>query len=267
MNCVGEVVMKKKIVIVLLMLACLPNVVQAQRGCCSHHGGVAGCSSSGRQICRDGTLSPSCTCSASVSKSTKSVVYGCTDKNAINYNKKANTSNNSCQYEKQEKEIENISYEVEYKGERKNNNAQENVVQKGKNGKKEVTYKTIVDQSGNIISKEKVSESIVEEPLKEIIETSTIPLESFSTLKESEPSNQEQGNSIFGVWFVALLISFLYSRFHKEANLLLNKIPNFNNKTIRIILYVLYVVLFLPPFIDVFYTLFYFIKGKKPSNN
>ena len=30
-------------------------------GCCSWHGGVAGCSG-GRQVCNDGTYSPSCTC-------------------------------------------------------------------------------------------------------------------------------------------------------------------------------------------------------------
>jgi hypothetical protein len=33
----------------------------AQSGCCSYHGGVCGCSN-GRQLCCDGTLSPSCTC-------------------------------------------------------------------------------------------------------------------------------------------------------------------------------------------------------------
>ena len=34
-----------------------------QRGCCSHHGGVCGCSG-GRQVCCDGALSPSCLCHA-----------------------------------------------------------------------------------------------------------------------------------------------------------------------------------------------------------
>ena len=35
----------------------------AKSGCCSHHGGVAGCdNASGRQRCRDGSLSPSCMC-------------------------------------------------------------------------------------------------------------------------------------------------------------------------------------------------------------
>ncbi len=32
-----------------------------QSGCCSWHGGVAGCSG-GRVVCGDGMLSPSCTC-------------------------------------------------------------------------------------------------------------------------------------------------------------------------------------------------------------
>jgi len=40
------------------------KVVFAGRGCCSWHDGVCGCSN-GRQLCCDGTLSPSCTCYSS----------------------------------------------------------------------------------------------------------------------------------------------------------------------------------------------------------
>jgi len=36
-----------------------------QRGCCSWHGGVAGCSN-GIVKCNDGTLSPTCTCNSSI---------------------------------------------------------------------------------------------------------------------------------------------------------------------------------------------------------
>jgi hypothetical protein len=36
--------------------------VYARSGCCSWHSGVCGCSQTGRQICCDGSLSPSCTC-------------------------------------------------------------------------------------------------------------------------------------------------------------------------------------------------------------
>ena len=32
-----------------------------RRGCCSHHGGVCGCSD-GRALCCDGSLSPTCGC-------------------------------------------------------------------------------------------------------------------------------------------------------------------------------------------------------------
>jgi len=39
--------------------------VEATSGCCSWHSGVCGCSSGGRQICCDGSLSPSCTCGSS----------------------------------------------------------------------------------------------------------------------------------------------------------------------------------------------------------
>ncbi len=83
---------KYKILILIIMLIS-PVAVNAQRGCCSHHGGVAGCSEDGRQVCRDGTLSPSCTCTPTVS-----YIYGCTDSSAKNYNSKANKDNGSCQY-------------------------------------------------------------------------------------------------------------------------------------------------------------------------
>lgn len=37
--------------------------VLAKSGCCSHHNGVSGCdTSTGRQVCNDGTYSPSCMC-------------------------------------------------------------------------------------------------------------------------------------------------------------------------------------------------------------
>ena len=81
----------KKVLLILSLFILLTDSVYAQRGCCSHHGGVAGCSSSGRQICNDGTLSPSCTC-------TPTYIYGCTDSTATNYNSSANKDDGSCKY-------------------------------------------------------------------------------------------------------------------------------------------------------------------------
>lgn len=40
----------------------LSTSVLARSGCCSWHNGVCGCSQTGRQVCCDGTLSPSCIC-------------------------------------------------------------------------------------------------------------------------------------------------------------------------------------------------------------
>ena len=77
--------MKKVVVIALLMIFIIypvevfanitcndgtisPSCSDCHQGCCSHHGGVSGgCSSSGKQICNDGTLSLTCTCTPSVS--------------------------------------------------------------------------------------------------------------------------------------------------------------------------------------------------------
>ena len=78
-------------VIFIYIIFFIPISVYAGRGCCSHHGGVSGCSATGRQICRDGTLSPSCGC-------TPPAVYGCTDSSASNYNASANKNDGSCIY-------------------------------------------------------------------------------------------------------------------------------------------------------------------------
>lgn len=100
--------MKKYILVGLFFVAILFNVtkVEAQQGCCSHHGGVYGCNENGRTICKDGTLSPSCTCVPTVIKGEKpKIIYGCTDNTAKNYNKNANVNEN-CVYEEKEIDIE-----------------------------------------------------------------------------------------------------------------------------------------------------------------
>ena len=83
--------MKKVLLIGELLLLLFPLSVYAQRGCCSSHGGVCGCNKYGTQVCCDGTLSKTCRC-------TPPTVYGCTDRNANNYNADANTDDGSCTY-------------------------------------------------------------------------------------------------------------------------------------------------------------------------
>lgn len=83
----------KKFLVILFILfyTFFPINIKAVKGCCSSHGGTSGCTANGRQICGDGTLSPSCTC-------TPPVVYGCTDSSASNYNSSANQNDGSCVY-------------------------------------------------------------------------------------------------------------------------------------------------------------------------
>lgn len=54
--------MSKKIILFIAILLLPSSVSFAKQGCCSYHGGVAYCGSSGYYICNDGTQSPSCTC-------------------------------------------------------------------------------------------------------------------------------------------------------------------------------------------------------------
>lgn len=272
----------KNITIIIIIIFLVPINVNAQRGCCSWHGGVAGCSENGRQICADGTLSPSCTCTPNISDSRTNTtvqepvsIYGCTDINAINYNSnatkddgscilrkygcldtsainydsEANTDDDSCQYQKVISEEEEIKYETSYKDSDKLTKNATNKIQEGKNGKKEITYNIIIDSNGNIISKQKVEEKVIIEPTNEIIERGT-------------NDSQENSNYISLLAFlIALLTLVLYIPGHKKDNLLWNKIKKYNI-IIRILLYIFYFLLALPLFIDFVHIIINILKTK-----
>lgn len=86
----------------LLLLFFLLDFVFAKRGCCSHHGGVSGSCRGGKQVCNDGTTSPTCGCEDSGTyfsgnNSSNSIfIYGCTDSGSINYNSNATRDDGSC---------------------------------------------------------------------------------------------------------------------------------------------------------------------------
>ena len=259
--------MKKVVRCILLLILLVPINVSARRGCCSWHGGVSGACRNGYQVCNDGTTSPSCTCSGGTSSSssrqtyTPSYTYGCTDRNAlnynpsankddgsciakilgctdktaINYNSSANTNDSSCQYEKEITETKKVNYKTKYIDNNEMDKGQEKVKIAGKDGEKKVVYTVTLDAFGNEIDREKKSETITLEAVEEVIERGTY----------------ENSSPVIGIsWIVCLIIAFYQAFKNKGGNLLLNKIQK-QKDSIAIILYILYVITVVPAFIDV----------------
>lgn len=186
----------KKLLLFIILILIFPIDSYAKQGCCSWHGGVSHCGDNGRYVCNDGTYSPSCTCTPSVSYKygcTNSnalnydasanrddgsciyKVYGCINSNALNYNALANTSDGSCQFEEEIITEEEIAYETIIEEGKENK-----VKQKGVNGRKRIITKNIKDETGNVISSE-VSDEVILEPINEIIVEAT-----EEALKEDE---------------------------------------------------------------------------------
>ena len=270
--------MKKVVRCILLLILLVPINVSARRGCCSWHGGVSGACRNGYQVCNDGTTIPSCTCSGGTSSSssrqtyTPSYTYGCTDRNAlnynpsankddgsciakilgctdktaINYNSSANTNDSSCQYEKEITETKKVNYKTKYIDNNEMDKGQEKVKIAGKDGEKKVVYTVTLDAFGNEIDREKKSETITLEAVEEVIERGTY----------------ENSSPVIGIsWIVCLIIAFYQAFKNKDGNLLLNKIQK-QKDSIAIILYILYVITIVPAFIDVILIIINKLKQK-----
>lgn len=265
--------MKRVVFVVLFLIFIVPEAVLARRGCCSHHGGVAGCSPSGRQICADGSLSPTCTCvnstyrpptyiygctdakafnyNPSATKDDGSCVakrFGCMDNRAINYDPAANVSDDSCRYEKTITFTEQVEFDKKYKENNSMLEGKEKIVVRGVNGKKEVIYLAIVDKNEKIITKEKISEKIVIVPVDQVIEK--------GSKKESFP--------VFGflLWFVSLVFSFCYFHNHRDNYLILTKFSN-QKELGQLLFYFIYIFCVLPPIIDAALIIFHIIFCNK----
>ena len=250
-----------------------PISVQGRRGCCSHHGGVSGsCTSSGRIICNDGQVSPSCTC-------TPSYIYGCTDPNAKNYNSNANKNNGSCTYYRYgcnnrrainydslaerndgscrfENIVEttvSIPYETIYQ-EKDSDKDSEEVIHYGKNGTKKIITKIIMTESGQELSRTVESEEIIEEPSNQIIQKNvkreSVAGNQILEEKETNSTTNNLVNESFLLFLIILFaITFNYVKNHKETKYLLSYIQK-KQSCIKYILYFIYIILVFPVLID-----------------
>ena len=203
---------------ILLFLSA--NISQARQGCCSYRGGVCGCG------CCDGSpLSSTCApyypgcgyssppvhyyygCTDSKAKNYSflankddgSCIYeirGCMDKAADNYSPNANTpANYDCVYTKEEVISEAIHNQTEYKDDPILVVWLEDVKEEGSEGKKEITYKTTRNSSGEVTNQTKLSEKVVQEPKNKVILKGT---------------NEKPIYWVVGVGFIGLLGYFIY---------------------------------------------------------
>ncbi len=260
--------MKKVVIFLLVVFSLFVGVssVSAGRGCCSHHGGQSYCSN-GRWVCRDGTYSPSCTCGGGYSSNSRGSttaktttvrqVYGCMDNGAINYNANANASDGTCRYEKKETIKETIYYDTKIEG--NNTIGNKKVLQSGKNGEKQVVVKKIVDEGGSEISRETISETILIEPVNEIVK-----YDIKTTKKLVINSNEEENSSSTPliVTIIFLIINVIYGNKNKETKLIINEIKKVDSR-IKYILYILYFIFVIPVFVDIVLVILDFIKRRK----
>ena len=93
---------------------------------------------------------------------------------------------------KEEKKTETIKFEKETKENPKLKKGETKVVQKGVDGVKEITYKVTLE-NGKEIKREKVSEKITKEPIKEITEVGTL----VSEVKEEKKTEDIKFKTIF----------------------------------------------------------------------
>lgn len=269
--------MRKVVLIVLVFMFLYPINVNAQRGCCSHHGGVSGCSNSGRTICNDGTLSPSCTCnppviygctdpnannynsSANKNNGTcKYNVYGCTDSSAINYNSNANINDNTCNYEKIIEETEEIPFETKESEDTSIKYGESKVVVEGVNGKKLKKYKVVIDSNNNELSREMIEETIITEPVtKEISKNSTKQSFTSNSVKRqnNNVTSNEDENSFFMIISIFMGITMMILRNKEKISgaKILNNIHQITNNALKIYCLILYIFIIILPIMDLIY--------------
>lgn len=289
--------MKRVMLCVVFLLVIMPMGVSAQRGCCSHHGGVAYCGSRGKYICNDGTTSPTCTCSGGASSNsnylysrtvqrTVTPVYGCTNKNALNYNSNANKDDGSCiaivwgcmdksayNYNENANKDDGsciakkygcmdssaINYDASANTDNYSCKYKKTIVDTKKT-KYETKYKDNDDLvkgnervlvKGKKGKKEVTYDAIVDKDGKIISKEVTSEEVIEKPIDKVIERGTKEASSIPALlWIISLAISFWYSFKHKDGNLLLNKISN-TNQPIKFILYFTYVVLIIPAFVDI----------------
>lgn len=195
-------------------------------------------------------------------------IYGCINKEAINYNSDANISDGSCQFEKIITKTQTIDYETKIDGKLKNGNKK--IIVKGQLGEKIITIKTVVNESEEEIFKEIVSEKIAKEPIDEVIKYEKITKKTKTTNSVKQPNNvisqntnaEEENNTPLLITLFVLVFNVIFGNKNPELNLIINKIKKMDS-ILKYILYFLYFIFVIPIFIDIVLIISHVLKNKK----
>ena len=210
--------------LIILFIGILP--VYATSCCCSHHGGVVGCSS-GYQLCADGSLRLSCTCESStapvtspaVSSSTKTV-SGCTNSTATNYNKSATNDDGSCEYTKTIKVSEVIPYENTYEEDSSLGYGEEVVKTDGSYGLRTITYEVTLDSNSKELSRKEISNEVTTPAINKVISKNSSAVEDKTeTTMAKEDNKASSGDVLAGIITLGILVGgpvFLFRKKFKK---------------------------------------------------
>ena len=148
---------------------------------------------------------------------------------------------------KDRNKTEDINYDTKIKGDLKEGN--KTVIEEGQKGQKEVTIKSVVDEDGNEISSEVVSEKIIKDPVDEVV-------------KYEEEMSASEALTILSIYVLIIILVMFYSKKNKNSKLIINYVKKIKIRIIKYIIYILYFVYAIPVFIDVILVIIDFIKRK-----
>lgn len=221
--------------------------------------------SNGQYHCHNGGNSGDSSSSNSYRQTTTTTtkrIYGCTSKEAINYNASANVSDGTCLFERTQTKTEVINYETKIEGSLKS--GKEKIITNGENGEKTITIKTITNESGEEVSSEIVSESITKEPIMQVIMYESLTTKNVNdSINNEQKSNAEESSNIsFIVTILLLIINVIYGKKKPNVKLIINKITSINSG-LKYLLYFLYFIFIIPVFVDIVLVVLDYIKKKK----
>lgn len=163
----------------------------------------------------------------------------------------ANVSDGSCRFEKVETLVETIEYETVTNGDI--TSGRKEILTKGEIGEKKIIKKVITNEAGEEVSKE---------PVNEVIEYKTVKTTTINKNDSNKKDTAKSSNITIIIETILIIITVIYSSKNRDSNTIINKI-NKAKPWLKIILYFLYFVFVLPPFIDIVLIIINEIKSRE----